>query len=147
MLPVRINERSITFKQLNRSDIVLDPDFGEPTGSDLFSSSLVTLSGQINLGSKKFAERSTTLSGDEETVRGHCVFRISDMIDAGLATLIGTIIRFVLTKGDRVVKLGARTVDFEVLEIRTESPLDGDFKLAYVVFGQAPENRAGVPRR
>ena len=146
-LPVKINERSIIFKRLDRLTVTLDPDFGEPIGDDIFSATLVEAMGQINLGSKKFKERANTLSGDEETVQGHCVFRVCDLIDAGLATLVGSVVSFVLKKGDRIVKLGARTVDFEVLEIRTESPLQGDFKLAYVVFGQATEQRRGVPRR
>ena len=95
--------------------------------------------GQINLGGKRFKERSMALSGDAEGVEGHCVFRICDLIDAGLATLAGTIITFNIKKGDRIVKLGQRSVNFEIIEVRPESPLGGDFTLVYVLFSRLSE--------
>lgn len=143
--PSRINERIIRFQRLDRT-VSLDPDFGEPFGEDITITATIDVVGQVNFGSKSFRKRSNTLSGDEERVKGHLVFKMCDLIDAGLATQSGSKISFVLEKGDLVTRIGDKPTDFEVYEIRPESPLQGDFLLVYVDLVNHKEIRLGRVR-
>ena len=143
-LPVRLNEHAITFQFLNRDDIRLDPDFLEPIGSDIGGASLTAI-GQVNFRLGPIKKRRVTLSGDDEPVEGHFVFRLFDMIEVGLITdnLDGTI-SFNVKKGDRVTRVDGVLVDFEIVEVRTESPLRGEFLLVYIEVVQGPDTRRGV---
>lgn len=142
-LPARMNLRSIEFEVLDRQRVVLDSDFDEPIGGDLRGQRF-TVDGQYNFRGGPFKRRSTRLSGDEETVVGHLVFRMCDLIDGGLATKNNGTIDITLKKGDRVIRIGKRTLDLEIVEVRPESPLRGDFLLVYVDLVQGREERAGV---
>ena len=146
VFPVNINELEITFQRLNRTTISLDPDFGEPIGDDLRFVTTTTMIGQANFAGGPIGRRLTSLSGDSEPADGHVVIRFEDMVAAGLANS-GLDPTFVLSKGDRIIQVASQVVDFEIIEIRPESPLetcDADALLIYIDFVQGREERTGI---
>lgn len=145
--PVRINEHFITFQLLDRPNTTIDEDFNEPIGGDLLSPNVITAVGQTNFRSGPFRSRTMTLSGDEELIRGHLIFTLPELIDKGLATEVGDAITFEFSKGDRIILVDGIRVDFEIVEIRTESPLFGDFLLVYIELVHGQDTRKGVPKR
>lgn len=145
-LPALLNEVTIKFQQLDRPGALLDPDFNEPIGGDIFVETIIETVGQVNLRGGPFRRRANTLTGDEEDVRGHVVLRLSELVDKGLAT-DDPEITFSLRKGDRVVQLASQIVNFEIVEIRPESPLDSldeDALLVFIEFIEPAEERRGV---
>ena len=144
-LPFRINPVVVKFQKLNRIDIQIDPDFDEPIGGDILQSQIIEADAQVNLRGGPYKRRTPSLSGDEGKTDGHLVMLLDTMIEDGLATGSSeTQIDFVLAKGDRIVQIASQVVNFEIIEIRVESPLRGDFLLVYIVFKQGAEERAGV---
>lgn len=144
-LPARTNPVRIKFQRLNRTDVVIDEDFGEPIGGDILQTEIIEFEGQVNLRGGPYKRRSPSLSGDEGATNGHLVLVLEEMIEAGLATgSVGDEVEFVLQKGDRIVQIASQVVGFEIIEIRPESPLDGDFLLVYIGFKQGAEERTGV---
>lgn len=148
VFPVRINPVAITFQLLERDNFALDPDFDEPVGEDTFKTQTIIAEGQVNQRGGPIKRRDNTFTGDEETTDGHLVFRIGDLIDAGLAEEdpISGNISFILAKGDRVTRIASQAVNFEIIEIRTESPLRGDFLLVYITYKIGGEESTGRPR-
>ena len=133
MLPVVINEVEIEIQQLDTADTYTDPVFREPVSKKSYADTILLI-GQVNFWNKQFYERQITRSGDNEPSYGHLLFRDQDLADAGVT----------LQKGDRIRKIAGKDVDFIVKEVRFESPLDGEFLLTYVLFGQNIEERGGV---
>ncbi len=135
MKPRMMNFVDIKIQQFNHGDTPWDDDFNEPLPNRSYDG-LVTLKGQINLGNKENARQEMSSTGDETRTFGHCVFRKSDLDEA--------VPPVVLAKGDRVTEVAGVAVDYELTEIRPESPLRGKFLLIYAEFTQPLEKRASL---
>ncbi len=132
-LPFLMNLVVIRIQKVVVEDTVWDDVFREPIGNKALSQE-IEVKGQVNLGSKKFYELARTLTGDVGRSNMYLVFRTSDLEKQGVE----------IVKGDRVVKIADQVVDFEVTEIRPESPLNGRFLLKYVELEHVKEKRAST---
>lgn len=134
-LPMLMNLVEIKIRKESIENTVWDDVFKEPVGTKNFSSE-ITIKGQANLGSKRYYQLSRSLTGDTERSSIYLVFRTADLEEQGVE----------ITKGDRVVKVADRNVNFEVTQVRPESPLNGRFLLTYVELETVVEERASVSR-
>lgn len=131
-LPMRMNLVRIKLRRLNVPATPQDSDFREPMRSKAFEE--VEVQGQVNFGSKQVDQRGRTMIGDWPRSSAHLVFKMADLQAAG----------FEPRKGDRVSEIAGRPLDFEIGEVRPESPLRGAFLLLYCEMEEVKEERASV---
>jgi hypothetical protein len=74
--------------------------------------------------------RSST--GNEEVSIGHCLFRNTDLDNAGIT----------LQTGDVFTDIAEVTTDLEIMHVKYESPLNGNFLLVYTFFENRHDKRA-----
>lgn len=116
------------------TDQILD-DFDEPITVTSFDDP-VTLQGQANFGfpkgsTGKFNRVARTSTGNEGMSFGHLVFRKSYLEEVGVT----------LSIGDIVVSIAGNAMNLEIIEVRQESPLNGQFLLTYALLDERHEQR------
>lgn len=126
--PFRMNLVRIVIEQLDTTATVKDSDFREAVGVR-HHSTRVEVCGQVNLAARpKYFESMPSRSGDMEPTRGKLVFRKQDLVRDGVT----------LKKGDLIVEVGPvdtpTPINCKIDEVRSESPLRGDFLLIVVEF-------------
>lgn len=124
--PIRMNPVWVEIAQLNKASTQWDSDYKEPVGGQHDYDSVIQVKCQVNLGSKEFKRRERTERGEGQPTFGHLVFKKEYWDRLGLT----------IKKGDRVKKIAEHDVDFEIMEVRPESPLRGKTLLYYVEFGK-----------
>jgi hypothetical protein len=122
--PFRYNPVWVEIVQLNKAATQWDDDYKEPIGGAKSYDSVIRVRAQVNLGSKQFYERERSDRGEETPSRGHLVFKKEYWDAQGLT----------ITRGDRIKKIAEHDCDFEIMEVRPESPLRGKTLLYYVEF-------------
>lgn len=122
--PIRYNPVWVEIKQLNKSATQWDPDYKEPIGGQHAYDTTIRVKAQVNLGSKQFYERMRTERGETTPSSGHLVFKKEYWDAQGLT----------IKKGDRITKIAEHACDFEITEVRPESPLRMKTLLYYVEF-------------
>jgi hypothetical protein len=138
--PFRMNMVRIKIAQLNTTTTQKDPDFREAVGVKHYSTP-IELEGQVNLATKpKYFMSAPSRTGDMEPTRGKLVFRKRDLTAAGVT----------LQKGDKIIEVGPVSdptpIDCELVEVRPESPLRGDFLLIVAEFEWDQRERGSIIR-
>jgi len=125
MIPNLIHPIPVEIRRMERAVTVLDPVAREPvrqvwrnedgpgTGASL------SLVAQVNWNDGQIAVPTYPAAGVEENWKGYLLFRVVDLVAAGVATENpdGTL-TVALARGDRIVRIGRRAVDMYVLFFR-----------------------------
>lgn len=125
MIPNLIHSVPVEIQRMERAVTVLDPvarepvrqvwrnDGGPGTGAPL------SLEAQVNWNDGHIAKPTFPPGGVEEEWKGYLLFRVVDLVAAGVATeeSDGTLI-IAIVRGDRIVRIGRRTVNLYVLQFR-----------------------------
>jgi hypothetical protein len=114
----------VEIAQLNATATKWDADYKEPIGGQHAYNAPIRVKCQVNLGSKQFYERTRTERGEATPSFGHLVFKKEYWDAQGLT----------IKKGDRITKIAEHGCDFEIMEVRPESPLRYKTLLYYVEF-------------
>lgn len=122
--PIRMNPVWVEIVQLNKAATQWDQDYKEPVGGVHAYDTEIRVKCQVNLGSKQFYERMRTQRGEAQPSFGHLVFKKEYWDAQGLT----------IKKGDRIKKIAEHGCDFEITEVRPESPLRCKTLLYYVEF-------------
>jgi len=148
MYPTRYNPSLVRYQQKDCATVEHDPVWGEPLAGRAEGRGLgpvIEVEAQVNRGSKMARRLERQYSGDGQNAAGHLVFTVDWLTDAGLT----------LRVGDRIVGIAYRVdgsgavlewedVQYEVIDVRPESPLRGGMRLVYAVFAEVKEGRAGT---
>lgn len=123
-IPNLLHPVKITFELLNRTDTIWDETAREPvrqvirTGSNPNTGSQVIIKGQHSyyFSSAGIDRPVYNRGGVEEDSLGYVTLRFIDMKKKGLLTLDadGNFQEMILKRGDRIVRLGKRTVNYFV---------------------------------
>lgn len=124
-LPLRMNLVEIKIAQLRMSHTTIDSVYKEVVGKE--SRKTVILEGQ----DKRFRQSQlrAKLGGDETVTAGHLVFK-KDYLDN---------MDVHLRKGDRILEIAGEPVNYDIEEVRYESPLRGKNLLVYVEYREPKE--------
>jgi len=140
--PVRINEMRIVLAPLDKVSTHVDSDFREPIGVKQRPAEVI-VTGQVNLGlvkNKRFELVKRSRTGDVEDLFGRLVFKKTDLVAQGV----------MIEKGWKVLRAGPSgsetIIDGVIIEVRPESPLNGDFLLIYVEFEYDREKKESLTR-
>lgn len=124
-IPSLIHPVKITFEILDRDQTMFDPYAREPvgqairTGESPRTGNRVTINGQVTYyySGARLDRAQFNREGVVEESIGYLVLRFVDMRRAGLVVYgtDGKFSSFVLKRGDRVLYLGDRTVDFYIV--------------------------------
>lgn len=125
MIPNLIHPVPVTIQRMERAVTIVDPvarepvrqvwrnDSGPGTGASL------SLEAQVNWNDGHIAKPTFPPGGAEEEWKGYLLFRVVDLVAAGVATeeSDGTL-TVSIARGDRIVRIGRRVVDLYVLYFR-----------------------------
>lgn len=134
VLPLRINEATFTFEQLNKPGTGIDSDFREPVSHKRRGARIEVL-GQVSAMVHTLARLQRTQTGDAKPETMHAVFRPRDLVAAGVT----------IKQGDRLVKIAVNgdgiDVSLIVIDVTKGSYLksQGKHLLVHVNFEQDRE--------
>jgi len=123
--PNLIHPIPVIIQRMERAITVLDPVAREPVrqiwrnDSGPGTGASIQLVAQVNWNEGTIARPTFRAGGVEEAWRGYLLFRIFDLVLAGVATEVadGTV-EVALARGDRVVRIGRREVNLYLLYFR-----------------------------
>jgi hypothetical protein len=125
MIPNLIHPVPVTIQRMEPNATLLDPVAREPVRqmwrNDCGPGTLapLQLEAQVNWNDGEMARPTFPAGGAEEEWKGYLVFRVVDLVAAGVAVENpdGTL-QISLARGDRIVRIGRRVVDLYVLWFR-----------------------------
>ncbi|MEW6556026.1 MAG: hypothetical protein AB1349_01575 [Elusimicrobiota bacterium] len=111
---------------------VLDKDFSEPKGAKVYGSNQgrnIPLEASAQVDYRRTEQRTRTSTGEVPESNGHLVFK-SDTFDS---------LSDKPKRGDRIVEIAGRPVDYKIIEIRPQAHLRGIAHLVFVYFQHTQE--------
>jgi len=122
--PVRYNPVTVKFVRIEPTNTQWDEDYKEAIGGNPAYGSEIEFQCQVNFGQKEYFRRQRTERGEARPSYGWLTFKMKYWEDNSVN----------LKKGDRITGVAGQAADFEIMEVRPESPLRGGFLLMYVEF-------------
>jgi len=123
--PVRMNEADVTFRLLQRGATTpKDRDYREAVSYRNYNPE-VTVKGQL-VGARAFWKLQRSQTGDVNPSTGAIVFRPDVLQKVGVT----------LNKGDQIVKIAGKDVDFQVEKVSPLTPYRGGLILTHVEFSE-----------
>lgn len=125
MIPNLIHPVPVTLRRKNVAASTLDARAREPVrqlwrrGDGPGAGTEETVEGQMNWNDGNFAKPRLPPGGAEEKSEGYVLFRIVDLLAAGIVTenVDGTL-DFGISRGDKIVRVGRRAVNLFVTFVR-----------------------------
>jgi len=124
-LPMMMNLVEVKIARVRLTHTTVDPVYKEVVGKE--ERNTVTLQAQNKTIMESYQYPSA--SGDETNTSGHLVFKKKYLEEMNVS----------LKKGDKVVSIAGDTVDYDIIEVRSESALGGNNLLIFAVYGRAKE--------